>query len=154
LLLGATEQTQPAILDPASYIYDDKGRKKESIRAVELHQDTTQRDLKKNVETQKTVNTENQRKLAEQQEQLDAWNVWGDELTRPQNTQPRPPNTIGGRPDTRAAEATRVTIDPIRIPLEGDQAADEAPITMAKHREMRPTTRARLSVTTVVVRDT
>jgi len=31
LLLGATEQTQLAVLDPASYIYDDKGRKKESI---------------------------------------------------------------------------------------------------------------------------
>jgi len=27
LLLGATEQTQPAILDPASYVYDDKGKK-------------------------------------------------------------------------------------------------------------------------------
>jgi len=34
LLLGATKQTQPAILDPASYIYDDKGRKKESVRAA------------------------------------------------------------------------------------------------------------------------
>jgi len=68
LLLGATEQTQPAVLDPASYVYDDKGRKKENIRAVEIHPDTTQRDLEK--------------KLAEQQQQLDVWKVWGDEFTR------------------------------------------------------------------------
>jgi len=41
LLLGATEQTQPAVLDPASYVYDDKGRKKEpSIRAMEVQQYT------------------------------------------------------------------------------------------------------------------
>jgi len=26
LLLGAIEQTQQAVLDPASYVYDDKGR--------------------------------------------------------------------------------------------------------------------------------
>jgi len=76
LLLNATEQTQPAVLDPASYIYDDKGRKKESVRAVEVHPDTTQRDLEK--------------KLAEQQTQLDAWKVWGDEFTRSQHTQPPP----------------------------------------------------------------
>jgi len=37
LLLGTTDQGQPAILDPASYVYDDKGRKKDSIRAVEIH---------------------------------------------------------------------------------------------------------------------
>jgi len=28
MLWGATEQTQPAVLDPASYVYDDKGRKR------------------------------------------------------------------------------------------------------------------------------
>jgi len=42
LLLGVTEQTQPAVLDPASYVYDDMRRKKESVRAVEIHQDTKQ----------------------------------------------------------------------------------------------------------------
>jgi len=66
LLLGATKQTQPAVLDPASYAYDDKGRKKKSIRAVEIHQDTTQRDLEKSLEAQKAVNSDNLRKLADQ----------------------------------------------------------------------------------------
>jgi len=47
-----------------------------NIRAVEVHPDTTQRDLEK--------------KLAEQQTKLDAWKVWGDEFTRSQNTQPPP----------------------------------------------------------------
>jgi len=54
LLLGATEQTQPAVLDPASYVCDDKGRKKEpSVRAVEVQQYTKQQDLEKSLETQK-----------------------------------------------------------------------------------------------------
>jgi len=90
LLLGATEQTQPAVQDPASYVYDDKGRKKESIRAVEIHQDTTQRDLVKSLETQKTENADNQRKLADQQQQLDVWKAWNDEQTRLQCNQPQP----------------------------------------------------------------
>jgi len=90
LLLGATEQTQPAVLDPASYIYDDKGRKKEtSVRAVEIHQDTKQRDLEKSLEAQKALNDESQRKLAEQQRQLDQWRTWNDEQTR-LNSQAQP----------------------------------------------------------------
>jgi len=72
LLLGATEQTQSAVLDPASYVYNDKGRKKEtSVRAVEIQQDTKQRDLERSLEAQKALNDESQRKLAEQQKQLD-----------------------------------------------------------------------------------
>jgi len=71
LLLGATEQTQPAVLDPASYVYDDKGRKKESIRAVEIHQDTKKTELERSLEVQKELTSESQRKLAEQQRQLD-----------------------------------------------------------------------------------
>jgi len=63
-------------MDPAYYVYDDKGRKKKNTRAVEIHPDTTQRDLEK--------------KLAEQQPQLDMSKVWGDEFTRAQNTQPPP----------------------------------------------------------------
>jgi len=71
LLLGATEKTQAAVLDPASYVYDDKGRRKEpSVRAVEVQQYTKQPDLEKNLATQKTLNNESQRKLAEQQTQL------------------------------------------------------------------------------------
>jgi len=72
LLLDATEQTQPAVLDPASYVYDDKAKKKESVRAVKIHQDTAQRDLEKSLETQKMVNADNQRKLADQKQQLNA----------------------------------------------------------------------------------
>jgi len=52
-------------------VYDDKDKKKESIRAVEIHQDTKQRELEKSLEVQKSLNDENQRKLAEQQRQLD-----------------------------------------------------------------------------------
>jgi len=87
LLLGATEQTQPAVLDPASFVYDDKGRKKESVRAVEIHPDTKQRDLEKSLEVQKVLNDESQRKLAEQQRQLDQWRMWNDEQTRLHNSQ-------------------------------------------------------------------
>jgi len=82
LLLGAIEQTQLAVLDPASYVYDDKGRKKESIRAVEIHHDTKQRELERSLETQKALNDEKQRKLSEQQRQLDMWRTWNDEQTR------------------------------------------------------------------------
>jgi len=89
LLLGATEQTQPAVLDHASYVYDDKGRKKESIRAVEIHQDTKQREPERSLEAQKALNDENQRKLAEQQRQLDTWRTWNDEQTRLQNSPPQ-----------------------------------------------------------------
>jgi len=86
LLLGSTEQTQPAVLDPASYVYDDKDRKNESVGAVEIHQDTVQRNL----ETQKTVNADNQQKLADQQQQLDAWMAWNDKVTHLQSNQPQP----------------------------------------------------------------
>jgi len=90
LLLGATEQTLAAVPDPASYVYDDKGRKKEpSVRAVEVQQYTKQQDLEKSLATQKTLNDESQRKLAEQQTQLDQshtqldqWRAWTDEQTR------------------------------------------------------------------------
>jgi len=83
LLLGATEQTQAAVLDPASYVYDDKGRKKEpSVRAVEVQQYTKQQDLEKSLATQKALNDESQQKLAEQQTQLDQWRAWNDEQTR------------------------------------------------------------------------
>jgi len=79
LLLGATEQTQPAVLDPASYVYDDKGRKKENtVRALEIHQNTKQRDLEKGLEAQKALNDKKQRKLAEQQRQLDQWRAWNE----------------------------------------------------------------------------
>jgi len=72
LLLGVTEQTQAAVLDPASYVYDDKGMKKEpSVRAVEVQQYMKQQDLERSLATQKTLNDESQRKLAEQQTQLD-----------------------------------------------------------------------------------
>jgi len=89
LLLGATEQTQPAVLDPASYVYDEKGRKKKSIRAVEIHQDSKKRELERSLEAQKALNDENQRKLAEQQRQLDMWRTWKDEQTRLQNSEPQ-----------------------------------------------------------------
>jgi len=83
LLLGATEKTQAAVLDPASYVYDDKGRRKEpSVRAVEVQQYTKQPDLEKNLATQKTLNDESQRKLAEQQTQLDQCRAWNDDQTR------------------------------------------------------------------------
>jgi len=78
LILGTTEQAphtvQPVVLDPSSYGYDDKRRKKESIRAVEIHQDK-QRELKKSLEAQKTLNDKKQRKILDQQRQLDSWRV-------------------------------------------------------------------------------
>jgi len=90
LLLGATEQTQAAVLDPASYVYDDKVRKKEpSVQAVKVQQYTKQQDLERSLATQKTLNDESQHKLAEQQTQLDQsrtqldqWRGRKDEQTR------------------------------------------------------------------------
>jgi len=43
---GVTTPKPQLVLDPASYVYDDKGKKRESVRAVEIHQDK-QRELKK-----------------------------------------------------------------------------------------------------------
>jgi len=87
LLLGATEQTQPAVLDPASYVYDDKGKKRERVRVVEIHQDTKQGDLERSLEAQKALNDESQRKLTEQQRQLDQWRTWSNKQTQLQNSQ-------------------------------------------------------------------
>jgi len=82
LMLGSTEQAphtvQPVVLDPASYGYDDKGRKKKSIRAAEIHQDK-QREFEKSLEAQKALNDVNQRRILNQQRQLDSWRVWNDE---------------------------------------------------------------------------
>jgi len=70
--LGAIEKTQAAVLDPVSYVYDDKKRRKEpSVRAIAVQQYTKQQDLEKSLATQKTLNDESQRKLAEQQTLLD-----------------------------------------------------------------------------------
>jgi len=71
------------VLDPASYIYDDKGKKRESVRVVEVHQDK-QRELEKSLEEQKSLNDKNQRKILDQQRQLDSWRAWNDEQTRVQ----------------------------------------------------------------------
>jgi len=85
LLLGLTQQAQhtaqSVVVDPASYVYDDKGRKKESIRAVEIHQDK-QRELERSLEAQKALNDENHRRISDQQRQLDSWRAWNDEQTR------------------------------------------------------------------------
>jgi len=50
------------VLDPASYVNDDKGKKRESVRAVEIHQ-AKQRELEKSLEEQKSLNDENQRNI-------------------------------------------------------------------------------------------
>jgi len=75
LLLGITEQApytaESAVLDPASYVYDDKGRKKEIIRAVEKHQEK-QRELERSLEAQKALNDENKLRRSDQQRQLDS----------------------------------------------------------------------------------
>jgi len=55
---GVTTPQPQLVLDPASYVYDDKGKKKESVRVVEIHQDK-QRELEKSFEEQKSLNDEN-----------------------------------------------------------------------------------------------
>jgi len=83
LLLGASESTQAVVLDPASYVYDDKGRRKEpSVRAIEVQQYTKQQDLERSLAAQKALNDESQRKLAEQQALLDQWSAWNTDQTR------------------------------------------------------------------------
>jgi len=80
LLLGASESTQA---DSPSYVYDNKGRRKEpSVRAIEVQQYTKQQDLERSLAAQKTLNDESQRKLAEQQTLLDQWNAWNTDQTR------------------------------------------------------------------------
>jgi len=56
--------TQPATLNPASYVYDDKGRRMEGVRSVEVVPDK-QREYERNMEAQKALNDECQRKIAE-----------------------------------------------------------------------------------------
>jgi len=73
-----TYSIRPATLDPASYVYDDKGTKKESVRSVEVVSDK-QREYERNMEAQKALNDKCQRKIADQQRQLDSWRVWNDE---------------------------------------------------------------------------
>jgi len=48
---------------------------------VEIHQDK-QRELERSLEAQKSLNEENQRRLLDQQRQLDSWRAWNDEQTR------------------------------------------------------------------------
>jgi len=80
---GVTTPQPQLVLDPASYVYDDKGKKRESVRAVEIHQDK-QRELKKSLEVQKSLNDDNQWKILDQQRQLHSWRAWNDEQTRVQ----------------------------------------------------------------------
>jgi len=80
---GVTTPQPQLVLDPASYVYDDKGKKRESVRSVEVHQDK-QRELVKSLEVQKSLNDENQRKILDQQWQLDSWKTWNDQQTRVQ----------------------------------------------------------------------
>jgi len=73
------------VLDPASYVYDDKGKKKEHVRAVEIHQNK-QRELEKNLEAQKSLNDENQRKILDLRQQLDSWRAqYSQPLTNQQD---------------------------------------------------------------------
>jgi len=78
---GVTTPQPQVVFDPASYVYDDKGMKKKNVRAVEIHQDK-QRELEKSLEAQKSLNDENQRKILDQQQQLDSWRTWNDKQTR------------------------------------------------------------------------
>jgi len=154
LLLGSTEQTQSAVLDPASYVYDDKGRKKESsVQAVEIHQDTKQRDLERSLEAQKALNDESQRKLAEQQRQLDQWRTWNmnrhDRIVRP-----RRPSTTGGSQAKRTVEANKATPDNTHPHIEENQVADAVHTPQDTHRATPAIRRVRISSTTVEVRDT
>jgi len=154
LLLGATEQTQPAVLDPASYVCDYKGRKKENIRAVEVHQDTKQRDLERSLEAQKALNDENQRKLAKEQRQMDTWRTWNDEQTPLQNRQPQSDqydwrqssqaNSGGQQGDTRQYASS----------YRENQVADAVPTPQDTQMATLTTCKVRTSATTVEGRDT
>jgi len=140
LLLGTTELTQPAVLDPASYMYNDKGRKKRTSGQWRY--------------TRMPRSTISRRGWPSNRHNWTRGRCGATSLHDPKTPNPRQRNTIGGRPDMPAAEATRPIPDPTRTPPEGDQAADAAPITIATRRKTRIITRTCLPVTTAAVRDT
>jgi len=69
--------------DVSTYIYDKKGRKKDSLRAHEMHVvPDTNSDAK--YEVKRAINNEGQRKIIDLQQQLEGWRNWPDEQTRAQ----------------------------------------------------------------------
>jgi len=68
---GVTTPQPQRVLNPASYVYDDKSKKKKSVKAVEIHQ-YKHRKLEKSLEEQKLLNDENHQKILDQQRQLDS----------------------------------------------------------------------------------
>jgi len=79
--LAAAEPLKTA--DMSAYVYDDKGRKKESLRVHELHvAPDPLTDPKYKVE--RARNDEGQRKIIDLQRQLEGWRSWQDEQTRTQ----------------------------------------------------------------------
>jgi len=73
----------PRAIDASTFIYDDKGRKKEGLRAHELHVSTTS-EVNPELEIERTRNHEAQRKVIDLQHQLESWRSWHDEQTRAQ----------------------------------------------------------------------
>jgi len=143
LLLGTPKQTgQQATLDSASYVYDDKGRRKENTRAVEVHPDIIQRDLEKRLAEYKN----NWRR--------GRYGVMSLHGPRPHN---RPCSTTGGRPDTPAAGDRRPIPDLTpTLPEVRGQDADAAPILphIAIHKATRVPTITRIHATTAAARVT
>jgi len=128
-----------ATLEPASYAYDDKGRRKEmNTRAVEVHQDPTKHDLEK--------------RLAEQQTQLDAWKVWGDEFTHSQTAQPYDWRQAGHASGGGPHADTRPYLTPLGV--DQDMGTEPTLTPMPMHRATRVHKTNHSHATIAVVMDT
>jgi len=77
---GTTTAEPVKTTDMSAYVYDDKGRKKETLRLHKLHvAPDPLTDAKYEVE--RAWNIEGQRKIVDLQGQLEGWRSWQDEQT-------------------------------------------------------------------------
>jgi len=80
---GAPPTESPKGTDVSAFIYDDKGRKKDSLRAHDIHI-APDPNIDAKFETERAPNDEGQRKIIDLQRQLEGWRTWQDEQNRTQ----------------------------------------------------------------------
>jgi len=78
-----TATEPPKWTDVSAFIYDDKGHKKESLRAHEIHV-VSDPNINAKYEIEGARNDEGQEKIIELQRQVEGWKSWQEEQTRAQ----------------------------------------------------------------------
>jgi len=80
-----TPVAEPKTFDASAFIYDDKGHKKDRLRAHNLHVSTAP-DVDAKYEIERARNEETQHKVINLQRQVERWRSWHDEQTRAKAT--------------------------------------------------------------------